>query len=119
MKCCGHGVAVITAMLLLACHEPVPPTPEVERPVVELAPIKVQPVPAGSIVSIADAALLERAGVPGVFVLRNGLARFQMVKPGRRGAGEVEILSGLSGGETLLIGELAVVKDGSPVKMPE
>ena len=41
------------------------------------------------------------------------------VKPGRGRDGEIEILSGLHGTETLVLGDLREVRDGSPVKILE
>ena len=61
------------------------------------------------------AALVERGGLPGVFVLQDGQARFRMVRIGKRADNQLEVLSGLAGGETLVLGNLADVHDGSPV----
>lgn len=65
---------------------------------------------------VPENTLLLRAGIHGVFVEREGRARFQMVKPGQHVDNHVQILSGLHGGEILLAGELAQVHDGSPLK---
>ena len=64
---------------------------------------------------IPAAAYVERSGLPGVFVLNAGQARFRMVRIGMRSAGQLEVLSGLSGDETLVLGDLADVHDGSPI----
>lgn len=66
-------------------------------------------------VSIPQTALVYRNAVPGVFVVENNLARFRMVRPGKSGARRVDILSGLFGNETLVVGDLDVVHDGSPI----
>ena len=56
-----------------------------------------------------------RNGISGVFVLENNEARFRMVRLGKTGTGKVEILSGLFGNETLVVGGLEAVHDGSPI----
>ena len=66
-------------------------------------------------VLIPRAAFIKRGGIPGVFVLRNGLARFRMVRVGKTQGEDLEILSGLSGNETLILGNLTDVHDGSPI----
>lgn len=82
-------------------------------------------------VLIPSAALTERGGIPGVFVLQDPApfppsardadgkplreARFRMVKTGKRVGNRVEILSGLAGDETLVLGNLSDVRDGSSV----
>ena len=51
-----------------------------------------------------------------MFVLNNtGEARFRLIRAGRTSANQVEILSGLHGDETLVLGDLSAVHDGSPV----
>jgi hypothetical protein len=45
----------------------------------------------------------------------SGEARFRMVRPGRVVGGETEILAGLAGDETLVLGELKTLHDGSPI----
>ncbi len=67
-------------------------------------------------IRIPRQALVERGGVPGVFILSQaGEARFRMVRPGGTFGAQVEILSGLHGDETLVLGDLAEVHDGSPI----
>lgn len=66
-------------------------------------------------VLVPQAALTERGGLPGVFVVTDGIARFRMVRAGKAYDGRVEILSGLAGAEQLVTGELQDVHDGSPV----
>lgn len=63
------------------------------------------------------AALLDRAGIPGVFVVdARGIARYRMVRPGQRTPEGVEILSGLSTGETVVVGNLAAVNNGDHIE---
>ena len=104
------------SLLLTGCREqaPTPPLelPSLQRPVVTLkaaprAPAQRLLIPAG--------AYVERGGLPGVFVLSQGQARFRMVRIGKRNAGQLEVLSGLSGDETLVLGGFAEIHDGSPI----
>jgi hypothetical protein len=82
-------------------------------------------------VLVPSAALTERGGIPGVFVLQDPTpfppsardaggkrlpeSRFRMVKTGKRLGNRIEILSGLAGDETVVLGNLSDVRDGSPV----
>ena len=107
--------AMLAAGTLTGCQEkpPVPPPtlPSLERPVLTL---RVKP-DALSTLAIPRPALIERGGIPGVFVLENKQARFRMVRPGKTTAAQVQVLSGLHGDETLVLGDLAEVHDGSPI----
>lgn len=110
-------VVIALAILLLAgCNKkpevPPPSLPHVERPVLTL---NLKP---GELLklSVPRQALVERGGIPGVFVLSEaGEARFRMVRAGKTSDTRVEILSGLAGNETLVLGDLAAVHDGSPI----
>jgi hypothetical protein len=109
-------VTMLTAMSLAGCQKktpaPPPSLPQMNRPVLAL-----QVKPAELLrISIPRQALVERGGVSGVFVLSPaGEARFRMVRPGGTPGTQVEILSGLHGDETLVLGDLAEVHDGSPI----
>lgn len=120
--------ALAGAVLLFigGCARPAPPStpvalPILRRPVVMLhenAPwqprLAPPPMPAG--ITIPRAALTALGGLPGVFVLsRRDHARFRLVRVGRVGSRSVQILSGLSGRETLVLGDLRNIHDGSPV----
>lgn len=114
----AHFIVVFTlaALPLAGCDKkpevPPPSLPRAERPVLAL---NVKP---GELLklSIPRQALVERGGVPGVFVLSPaGEARFRMVRSGGTLGAQVEILSGLHGDETLVLGDLAEVHDGSPI----
>lgn len=128
----ARGAAcLLAAALLMACEHPAsgapPAAPPLARPVVTL-----EARGAGARVLIPTAALVTRGGIPGVFVLADAAAfpppargadgkplpeaRFRMVKTGKTSGNRVEILSGLAGGETLVLGELSDVHDGSAVK---
>ncbi len=110
------AVLMLAALPLAGCNKkpevPPPSLPRVERPVLAL---NAKP---GELLklSIPRQALVERGGIPGVFVLsETGEARFRMVRAGKTGDTRVEILSGLAGNETLVLGDLAAVHDGSPI----
>jgi hypothetical protein len=103
--------------LLAACHggerhgAQAPSLPELARP------LHVAPARNGTaLLSVPDDLVVPRGGLPGVFALRDGRARFQPVKLGKRAGGTVEVLAGLGGGEKLVGGKLADVRDGSPIK---
>lgn len=107
---------VLLVLLLTACGAPPPPAsapslPRLERPTLAV------PAPGTQNILIPRTALVDRAGLPGVFVLStDGQARFRLVRPGRMHGDTIEILSGLRGGETLVSGDLVAVRDGSPIK---
>jgi len=112
------GRLVLLASVLLAnavlgaCSDPIPRSPQeppsVERPLLTLT--RTQPV------RVPQAALIERAGITGVYVRHGGRARFRMVKTGAvLGASQIEILSGLTGDEVVVLGNLTNLYDGQPV----
>lgn len=103
----------VTLLLLGGCQKkaatPLLTLPSLQRPLVTLN------VAAPQRLFIPTAAYVERSGLPGVFVLNAGQARFRMVRIGKRSTGQLEVLSGLRGDETLVLGDLADVHDGSPI----
>ena len=109
------AMAILLGLALAGCDrqppEPPPSLPSLERPVLAL-----NVTPGTLRIQIPRAALVERGGIPGVFVLsESGEARFRLVRPGRVSVARVEILSGLHGNETLVLGDLAAVHDGSTI----
>lgn len=109
----------LAAVVLVACGrkpELPPPLPNLERPVITLRTAAAGTPDTTPGVLAPRSAYVERAGIPGVFVLHEGLARFRMVKAGRAKGETIEILSGLHGTETLVLGDLQDVRDGSPVQ---
>jgi hypothetical protein len=50
-----------------------------------------------------------------LFVVADGLARLRLVRSGARTAGEVEILSGLQAGESVVVQGNRQLVDGQPV----
>jgi hypothetical protein len=109
-------VALLAVAALAACAEKPSKAAgmiPVARPVLALK--------TGTPVRIPRATLVERGGIPGVFVLDTGVeppqARFRMVRAGHPNDGQIEILSGLKGGEVLVTGDLAPVRDGTAIKV--
>ncbi len=71
-------------------------------------------------VLVPESAVLASGGVTLVAVKDDtGRARTRAVTTGAASAGKVEILSGLSGGETVLVGLAAPPADGAPVAEPK
>ena len=109
------AAALLLSLALVACagKRPTPALvlPPLVRPVAKLQP----PPSAAAEVLIPAGAFIVRGGLPGVFVLRDGLARFRMVRIGKPRGDRLQVLSGLSGNETLVLGNLASVHDGSPI----
>lgn len=65
---------------------------------------------------IPAAALLERGQLSGVYVVEAGVLRLRMVKTGVRLGDQIEILSGLSAGETIVTGGLEQAVSGARVE---
>lgn len=104
-------LALVAACEPAPAPTPMPPLPALERPVLRLNEDSKR-----ANVLIPEGALVMRGGAPGVFVLSDaGRARFRLVRPGARNAGRVAILSGLDGNETLVLGDLGHVHDGTPI----
>lgn len=112
-----RSIVVNTAAILAltACGKKAPEP----APIAALArPVLAVEAQAGRVM-VSQAALVERGGVPGVFVLTDeNQARFRMVRTGKRVNDRVEILGGLRGNETLVAGDLHAVFDGSPIQPP-
>lgn len=67
-------------------------------------------------IRVPAAALAERAGITGVFVVdAQGIARYRMVRTGAGEAGEVEILSGLTPGERVVVSHVDQLENGDKV----
>lgn len=109
------AAALLLSLALGACAGK-PSTPALVLPPLVRPVVKLQPPPsAAAEVLIPAGAFIVRGGLPGVFVLRDGLARFRMVRVGKPRGDRLQVLSGLSGNETLVLGNLADVHDGSPI----
>ncbi|MHB8254417.1 MAG: hypothetical protein ACYDEV_12130 [Acidiferrobacter sp.] len=111
-----------TAFLgLSACgRHPPKPAPPTMRPTVARATLTLRPSvnkDAHGDIVIPRIAITNRSGIPSVFVLSaHGRARLRLVKIGATTAHKAEILSGLSGNETLILPPFRDVYDGSPVR---
>lgn len=78
------------------------------------------PVGTRKAVLIPDGALVEREGVKGVFVVTpQGTLRFQAVKTGEKSEGLLEAVTGLSGGETVAVGNLSGLTEGMKVSIKQ
>lgn len=102
--------------LLAACGHEAPGTPPVALPTLQRPTLALAQDLDNRNITIPASALVTRGGWNGVYVLQDGQARFRLVRVGRISRGQAQILSGLTGGETLVLGDLAVVHDGSPIQ---
>ena len=67
-------------------------------------------------VRLPAGAVLERAGISGVFVVdAQGMARFRMVRSGASSAGQVEILAGVNPGERVVTSSASALQNGDKV----
>ncbi len=74
------------------------------------------PTGARSILALPVEAVLERAGITGVFVVdAQNVAQYRMVRTGRVVDGRVEVLSGLNPGERVVTGNAQAVNNGDKV----
>jgi len=112
------AIAILLGLALADCDKKPPEAPP-SLPRVERAVLALDLKPGATLrIKIPRAALVERGGIPGVFVLNEaGEARFRLVRPGRTSDTQVEILSGLHGNETLVLGDLGAVHDGTPINI--
>jgi multidrug efflux pump subunit AcrA (membrane-fusion protein) len=68
---------------------------------------------------VPRSAMVRRGGLDGVFVLDAGIARFRWLRTGRNLGDSVEVVAGLSGGETILAAVNEAVRDGSVIAKEE
>jgi hypothetical protein len=109
---------VVFATVILALTACDKKAPESAAPAALARPVLTLEAKAGRVL-VPSSALVERGGIPGVFVFTDeNRARFRMVRTGKIVDGRAEILSGLSGGETLVTGDLQAVRDGSLIRPP-
>lgn len=66
---------------------------------------------------VPEAAVIERGQIQSVMVADNGIARMRLVTTGQRREGHVEILSGLTEGETLIYPVPAGLQDSARVEV--
>ncbi len=70
-------------------------------------------------VSVPSSSLTERSGGQGVFVVENGKASWRGVGVGTKIDGVVEVTSGLSGGEDVVVAGIEELSDGDLVRIVE
>lgn len=69
-----------------------------------------------SVLAVPVAAVLDRAGITGVFVVdAQGVAQYRMVRVGQVAGGLIEVLSGLNAGERVVTGNAQAVNNGDKV----
>jgi len=76
-------------------------------------------IPAGRRVAIRvpQAAIIERGQLQGVYVVGpDGIARFRLIRTGAALQGAIEVLSGLTPGEQVIVAGLEQVKDGARIE---
>lgn len=66
-------------------------------------------------VLVAEGAVVRRGQIESVFVIEEGKARLRLIKSGRKMDGKVEVLSGLSGGEVVVVRDAHLLQDGAAV----
>src|SRR5579885_149022 len=70
------------------------------------------------VIAVPAASIINRGQLTTVYVVdQNGIARLRLVKTGKIYGDLVEILSGLSAGETVVVGSLTGLRDGVRVEM--
>lgn len=67
-------------------------------------------------VLVSEGAVVRRGQIESVFVVEDGVARLRLVKTGRKMDGRVEVLGGLSGGETVAAADAHLLTDGTAVE---
>jgi len=75
------------------------------------------PVGRRAVLRVPEAAVLERGQLQGVYVVgQDGIARFRLLRTGAARQGAVEVLSGLTPGEQVIVAGLEQVKDGARIE---
>ena len=64
---------------------------------------------------VAEGAVVRRGQIESVFVVEDGKARLRLIKTGRKMDGKFEVLSGLSGGEAVVVRDAHLLQDGAAV----
>jgi len=75
------------------------------------------PLGARTVVAVPQPALVDRGQLQSVFTVENGFARTRLVTTGQRAQNEVEVLSGLSEGETVISPLPSALADGARVEV--
>ena len=75
------------------------------------------PVGRRQMIQIAREAIVERGQLQGVYVVgQDGAARFRLIRTGETRQGAVEVLSGLTGGEQVIVAGVERVTDGARIE---
>lgn len=115
MRASSMYLLALAGLFLAGCvHEAEEPTPFAERAAVE-RPVTEAQVRNGR-VRVPASAIVQRWDMPHVFVLEAGKARARLVEPGKDRGRYREVLAGLDGDETLVVGDLEAVVDGTPIR---
>jgi RND family efflux transporter MFP subunit len=64
---------------------------------------------------VAEDAVVRRGQIESVFVVEDGKGRLRLIKTGRKMDGKFEVLSGLSGGEAVVVRDAHLLQDGAAV----
>jgi RND family efflux transporter MFP subunit len=75
----------------------------------------VVPVGEVSAIRVPAAAVIQRGQMEIVFVVVNGYAQLRLVKTGKRVGDEMELVSGLNSGESIVTEGAPALADGQPV----
>lgn len=110
------GLLLVLPMLLGGCSHETPGTPPAALPTLQRPTLALAQDIDKRNITVPASALVNRGGWSGVYVLQDGRARFRLVRVGTVSRGQAQILSGLTGRETLVVGDLAAVHDGSPIE---
>ena len=72
-----------------------------------------------AVVLVPKSSLVQQGSGPAVFLARDGKAVVQQVTAGKEESGYVEILSGLQGGESVIVSGNGDLKDGESIKVKQ
>jgi Cu/Ag efflux protein CusF len=75
------------------------------------------PVGETAALRVPASAVVQRGQMEMVFVVSDGKAQLRLVKIGKRIGAEVELVSGVSAGEKVVVADAAGLLDGQPVSM--
>lgn len=68
---------------------------------------------------VSEGSVVRRGQIENVFVVENGLARLRLIKTGRKMDGQVEVLGGLSGVESVVAKDAHLLSDGVAVEVAQ
>ncbi|MFB3829402.1 MAG: efflux RND transporter periplasmic adaptor subunit [Bryobacteraceae bacterium] len=91
-----------------------PPVPQIRTGVFGRA---VFPMGTRSVIAVPEGAIQSRGQLQSVMVVDNGVARTRLVTLGQKSGGQVEVLSGLEGGEKIVFPLPLTLTDGARVEV--